>query len=57
MTTPGSIIPRSSIGGASFIERGEGEAIVLIHGEGLSAEAWEAQLEAFAASSSQQASA
>ena len=50
MTTPGSIIPRSSIGGASFIERGEGEAILLIHGEGLSAEAWEAQIEAFAAS-------
>ena len=37
------------MGGTSFIEQGEGEAILFIHGVGLNANAWAPQIEAFAA--------
>jgi pimeloyl-ACP methyl ester carboxylesterase len=40
---------RKSLGGTSFIEKGEGEALLLIHGVGLNAEAWGPQIEAFSA--------
>lgn len=40
---------RKTIGGTSFIEKGEGEALLLIHGVGLNAEAWAPQITAFAA--------
>ena len=40
---------RRSLGGTSFIEKGEGEAILLIHGVGLNAEAWAPQIAAFSA--------
>ena len=40
---------RKSLGGTSFIEKGEGEALLLIHGVGLNAEAWAPQIEAFSA--------
>ena len=39
---------RKTVGGTSYIERGAGEALVLIHGVGLNADAWEPQIEAFA---------
>ncbi len=38
---------RRSLGGTSFIEKGEGEPILLIHGVGLNAEAWALQIAAF----------
>ena len=41
---------RKTLGGTSFIDTGEGEAILLIHGVGLNAEAWAPQIAAFAAS-------
>jgi flavin reductase (DIM6/NTAB) family NADH-FMN oxidoreductase RutF/pimeloyl-ACP methyl ester carboxylesterase len=40
---------RRSLGGTSFIEKGEGEPILLIHGVGLNAEAWAPQIAAFSA--------
>ncbi len=40
---------RRSLGGTSFIEKGEGESILLIHGVGLNAEAWAPQIAAFSA--------
>jgi flavin reductase (DIM6/NTAB) family NADH-FMN oxidoreductase RutF/pimeloyl-ACP methyl ester carboxylesterase len=40
---------RKTIGGTSFIEKGEGEPLLLIHGVGLNAEAWAPQITAFAA--------
>jgi (E)-2-((N-methylformamido)methylene)succinate hydrolase len=40
---------RKSLGGTSFIEKGEGEAILFIHGVGLNAEAWAPQIAAFSA--------
>ena len=40
---------RRSLGGTSFIDEGEGEAILLIHGVGLNAEAWSPQIAAFSA--------
>ncbi len=42
--------PRKSIGSLRFIEAGEGEALIFLHGEGQVAEVWAAQLEAFASS-------
>jgi flavin reductase (DIM6/NTAB) family NADH-FMN oxidoreductase RutF/alpha-beta hydrolase superfamily lysophospholipase len=40
---------RRSLGGTSFIEKGEGEPILFIHGVGLNAEAWAPQIAAFSA--------
>ena len=40
---------RKSLGGTGFIERGNGEPLVFIHGVGLNAEAWGPQIEYFAA--------
>ncbi len=40
---------RKSLGGTSYIEKGEGEALLLIHGVGLNADAWAPQIKAFAA--------
>lgn len=40
---------RRSLGGTSFIETGEGEPILFIHGVGLNAEAWAPQIEMFSA--------
>ena len=40
---------RHNIGGTSFIERGSGEPVVLIHGVGLNADAWTPQIEALSA--------
>jgi flavin reductase (DIM6/NTAB) family NADH-FMN oxidoreductase RutF/alpha-beta hydrolase superfamily lysophospholipase len=40
---------RRSLGGTSFIEKGEGEPLLLIHGVGLNAEAWAPQIAAFSA--------
>ena len=40
---------RKSIGGTSFIEKGDGEPLLLIHGVGLNAEAWAPQITAFSA--------
>ena len=42
-------LPRKTIGGTSFIEKGEGEPLLLIHGVGLNAEAWAPQIAAFSA--------
>ena len=39
---------RSIIGGTAFIDAGQGEAVVLIHGVGLNAEIWAPQIEALA---------
>ena len=41
---------RRTAGGTAYIERGQGECVVLIHGVGLNAEAWEPQIAALAAS-------
>ena len=41
---------RRNIGGTAYAERGSGEALVLIHGVGLNADAWEQQIAHFAAS-------
>ncbi|MFN4141853.1 MAG: alpha/beta fold hydrolase [Aestuariivirga sp.] len=41
--------PWKTIGGLRFMEAGEGEPIVFIHGEGGEAAAWQDQFEAFAA--------
>ena len=51
MTLPTSMPSdhRKSLGGTSFIEKGEGEALLLIHGVGLNAEVWAPQIEAFSA--------
>ncbi len=38
---------RKILGGTGYIERGRGDALVLIHGVGLNAEAWGPQTEAF----------
>lgn len=38
------------IGGSRFIEAGQGEAVIFLHGEGETAEVWAEQIEAFAAS-------
>ncbi len=40
---------RKSLGGTSFIDKGEGEEILLIHGVGVNAEAWAPQIAAFSA--------
>ena len=40
---------RRSLGGTSFIEKGEGDPILFIHGVGLNAEAWAPQIAAFSA--------
>jgi (E)-2-((N-methylformamido)methylene)succinate hydrolase len=40
---------RRSLGGTSFIEKGEGEPILFIHGVGLNAEAWAPQIAGFSA--------
>ena len=40
---------RQSLGGTGFIERGEGEPLMLIHGVGLNAEAWGPQIDFFSA--------
>lgn len=39
-------LPRSDLGGLSVIDTGEGHPVVLLHGVGLRAEAWGAQIEA-----------
>ncbi len=41
--------PRQHLNGTSFIARGEGEPLLLIHGVGLNAEAWMPQIEALSA--------
>ena len=41
---------RKTSGGTSYIERGQGETLVLIHGVGLNAEAWGPQIESLSAS-------
>lgn len=40
--------PRKIVGGLSFIEAGQGEALFLLHGAGQTADAWGAQIEALA---------
>jgi len=42
--------PRKSAAGTSYIERGDGEPVVLIHGVGLNAEAWGPQIESLSKS-------
>ena len=50
MTLPSPPVPSAQdLGGTSFIEKGEGEALLLIHGVGLNAEAWAPQIAAFSA--------
>ncbi|WP_170412612.1 alpha/beta fold hydrolase [Ruegeria atlantica] len=44
-----TIRPRSDIGGLAAIEAGEGPLVVLLHGVGLRAEAWGAQIDALSA--------
>lgn len=38
---------RKHLGGTSFIEAGEGEPLILIHGVGMNADAWAPQIDAF----------
>ena len=42
-------LPRQTIWGTSFIEQGEGEPLLLIHGVGLNADMWAPQIAAFSA--------
>jgi flavin reductase (DIM6/NTAB) family NADH-FMN oxidoreductase RutF len=41
---------RKTVGSLRFIEAGEGEALVFVHGKGQAADAWSGQIEAFASS-------
>lgn len=43
-------LPRQTLNGTAYVDKGQGEALVLIHGVGLNADAWAPQIEAFAAS-------
>ncbi|QFI68933.1 alpha/beta fold hydrolase [Sinorhizobium alkalisoli] len=44
----GGVPRRTTAGGAAYVEAGDGETLILIHGVGMRLEAWAPQIEAFA---------